>query len=45
VADWLLLRLERQSGLEAQCIRLIPILETAAGLERANEICQRIAQD
>jgi len=37
-ADWLLLQLERQAGLEAGGIRLIPIVETAAGLANVDEI-------
>jgi citrate lyase subunit beta / citryl-CoA lyase len=37
-ADWLLLQLERERGLPPRSVRLMPIVETAAGLTRVHEI-------
>ena len=38
VADWLLVQLERQAGLQAGDMRLIPIVETATGLANLDKI-------
>lgn len=38
IADWLLLQMERERGLEPRSIQLLPIVETALGVTRMAEI-------